>query len=91
MKKEKKGRTLDERSSRLVMYLSLLAGAVFFAFYDPSSLWLCFGLGAGILYGIANDWIFPRRKKEQPPEVSTEKPETVENKTEEQGTTHHQQ
>ncbi len=84
MKKQKKSATMDERQKRLLMYLSLLAAAVFLAFYDPSQLWLVIGLGVGVVYGLANDWIFSRKKKRTPEnqaELSTKNQETVENKT----------
>lgn len=85
MKKQRKSITLDERQKRLLLYLSLLAAAVFLAIFDRGQLWLVIGLGAGILYGLARDWIFTRKKKgaqENLPEVSTENKQTVENKTE---------
>lgn len=85
MKKEKKHIYLDERSKRLLIYLSLLAGAIFLGIQNPDGLWLSIGLGVGILYGLANDWIFHRKKDEtqkQAEKVSTEIAETVENKSE---------
>jgi|GEM_PF-5373512 len=84
MKKQKKSATMDERQKRLLMYLSLLAAAVFLAFYNPGQLWLVIGLGVGVLYGLANDWIFSRKKAKTPEnqaELSTKIQETVENKT----------
>ena len=83
MKKERKHVYLDERNKRLLIYLSLLAAAVFLGIQDPNGVWLSFGLGAGVLYGLANDWIFSRKKKgqaEQATKDSTEIAETVENK-----------
>lgn len=85
MKKQRKKVELDERQKRLLLYVSLLIGSIFFAIWDPSQLWLVIGLGVGIVYGLANDWIFNKKKQEkpeQPPEVSTENAETVENKKE---------
>lgn len=85
MKKQRKSVELDERQKRLLLYISLLIGAIFFAIWDPTQLWLVIGLGIGIVYGLANDWIFNRKKPsqaEQPPEVSTKIAETVENKNE---------
>ncbi len=85
MKNQKKKIELDERQKRLLLYVSLLIGAVFFAIYDPTQLWLVIGLGVGIVYGLANDWIFNRKKEEEPEqaaELSTKEEETVENKRE---------
>jgi hypothetical protein len=82
MKKERKKREFDDRSKRLLLYLSLLIAAVFLGIYNPEGLWLAIGLGAGILYGLLSDWVFSRRgKAENANKLSTEKSETVENKT----------
>jgi hypothetical protein len=88
MKMQKKHIYLDERNKRLLLYLSLLAAAIFLGIHDPGGLWLSVGLGAGVLYGLASDWLFSRKKdgKAGPPEqnekVSTEAAGTVENKSE---------
>lgn len=77
-----KKRNMTPRARRLMFYLSLLAAAVFFAVQEPGQLWLAIGLGAGLLYAIASDWIFGRKKKtEDPVRFSTETEETVENKS----------
>jgi len=85
MKKERKHVYLDDRTKRLMIYLTLLFAAVFFAIQDPNGLWLSIGLSCGILYGLASDWIFNRKKKsnkEDNGKNSTEISQTVENKTE---------
>jgi hypothetical protein len=70
----------DARTKRLFFYLSLLAAAVFFAARDPDQVWLAAGIGAGLLYAIASDWIFGRgRKTKDPEKLSTKNEETVEN------------
>ena len=82
MKKERKKREFDDRSKRLLLYLSLLAAAIFLGIHNPEGLWLAVGLGAGILYGLLSDWVFSRRRKaENADKLSTEKPGTVENET----------
>ena len=92
MKTEKKHIYLDERNKRLLLYLSLLAAAVFLGIHDPGGLWLSVGLGAGVLYGLASDWIFSRKKDGkttnviQGEKLSTENVETVENKTQNENT-----
>ncbi|HEX3026947.1 MAG TPA: hypothetical protein VHR42_06945 [Clostridia bacterium] len=82
MKKQRKKIEMDERQKRLLLYVSLFIGAVFFAIWDPTQLWLVIGLGIGIVYGLAHDWIFTRDKKknepEPPTEMSMEEPESVE-------------
>lgn len=83
MKKQRKPVYLDERGKHLLIYVSLLFAAVFFAFRSPDQLWLSIGLGVGILYGLINDFITSRKEKkaaEQNGEVSTEIEEAVENK-----------
>jgi hypothetical protein len=82
MKKQRKPVYLDERGKRLMIYVSLLFAAVFFAFQSPDQLWLSIGLGAGILYGLIHDFISSRKEKntaEQSGEVSTKIEKTVEN------------
>jgi len=84
MKKERKHVYLDDRTKRLMVYLSLLCAAVFFGIKDPNGLWLSIGLSGGILYGLASDWIFNRKKKsnkEDNGKNSTEISQTVENKS----------
>ena len=61
--KTEKDVVLDERQKRLMLYLSLLASAIFLALWDPSQLWFVIGLGVGVLYGLANDWIFNKTQK----------------------------
>lgn len=81
MKKTGKKRNTDPRARRLMFYLSLLAAAIFFAFQQPDQLWLVIGISAGLLYAIASDWLFGRKKKpEAAAPLSTEKEEPVENK-----------
>ena len=84
MKKERKHVYLDDRTKRLMIYISLLCAAVFFAIQDPSGLWLSIGLSGGILYGLASDWIFDRKKKsdkEDNGKNSTEISQMVENES----------
>lgn len=80
MKREQKKKQMDERSKHLVMYLSLLAAAAFFAFQNPENAWLAIGISAGVLFSLLFSRIRDRKRKQDPPEVSTEKEETVENK-----------
>ncbi len=83
MKKQRKPVYLDERGKHLLIYVSLLFAAVFFAFQSPDQLWLSIGLGAGILYGLIHDFVMSRKEKktaDESGEVSTEIEKTVENK-----------
>jgi hypothetical protein len=82
MKKERKAIYLDERNKRLLIYISLLAAAVFIAIQDPHGIWLSIGLSVGILYGLASDWIFNRKKKKQSSEQLPESPAKIEESAE---------
>jgi hypothetical protein len=81
MKKQRKPVYLDERGKHLLLYVSLLFAAVFFAFRSPDQLWLSVGLSAGIVIGLIGDFIRSRKEKKAAgqDEVSTEIEETVEN------------
>jgi phosphotransferase system glucose/maltose/N-acetylglucosamine-specific IIC component len=80
--KKKKSVYLSERGSHLLIYSSLLAAAIFFAFRSPDQLWLSVGLSVGILYGLIHDFVISRKEKKtagQDEKVSTEIEKTVEN------------
>ncbi len=84
MKRERKKPQIDERKKRLLVYLSLLAAAVFIGIFNREGLWLAVGLGAGILIALVIDLAGSRRKSaEKPSGFSTKNSETVENEDKE--------
>ncbi len=46
--KKRQPAEISEEKKRLLIYLSLLAAAVFFAIQNPAQSWLAIGLGIGL-------------------------------------------
>ena len=61
MKKKRKSIELDEQKRRLLVYLNLLAAAVFITIHNPEGLWLPIGLTVGIA---VDQILFLKKKKE---------------------------
>lgn len=61
MKKKWKDIELDEQKKHLLIYLSLLAAAIFIAIGNPNGLWLPIGLALGV---VADQILFIKKKKE---------------------------
>jgi len=59
--KKRKDIELDEQKKHLLIYLSLLAAAIFIAIGNPEGIWLPIGLALGI---VVDQVLFFKKKKE---------------------------
>ncbi|WP_312695481.1 hypothetical protein [Caproiciproducens sp.] len=59
---------MSEEKKRLLIYLSLLAAAVFFAIQNPAQSWLAIGLGIGLAAAYGPEgvrWLKNRKENEK--------------------------
>nr|WP_319489606.1 hypothetical protein [uncultured Caproiciproducens sp.] len=82
--KEKKSVKLSEKKKHLLMYLSLLAAAVFFAIQNPNESWLAISIAIGLAISYAPEgirWI-KSRKTDAPVQSASEQPDETDHEEE---------